>query len=258
MLDAVVVCPHPPLLLRELCGAQDAVPDLRAACAEGLAGALAGPPGSGAPTVVVVGGAGTAGSWDPALPDRTSDFGMTGPRTASSPVPELPLSLTVGRRLVREAGWDGPLHLRSVSWDADGDEVAATGRDLVALSLVPDAERTDVATAGVARVVLVVMADGGARRGDKAPGYLDERAFGFDTAIEEALRTGDAATLRDLDRGLSRQLMVCGRPAYAVLGSTVCQTGLQARGELLYSDDPYGVQYTVARWRLTRPADPGR
>ena len=37
MIVAAVVCPHPPLLLRELSGAQDAVPELRAACHDALA-----------------------------------------------------------------------------------------------------------------------------------------------------------------------------------------------------------------------------
>lgn len=230
MIVAAVVCPHPPLLLRELSGAQDAVPDLRAACHEALGRALR----LEVTTVVVVGGADTAGAWSASLPDAVRRFGTTGAATG----PALPLSLTVGRRLVRSAGWDGPLLLRSVGWDADDSEVADVAEDVAGLG---DASP---------HVLLVVMGDGGARRGEKAPGYLDDRSFGFDATVEEALRSGDAAVLRDLDPDLAGQLMALGRPAFAVLGATVDAAGLRATGEVLHSADPYGVQYTVALWEL--------
>jgi hypothetical protein len=91
----------------------------------------------------------------------------------------------------------------------------------------------------------LVVANGSATRGEKAPGHLDERAFGFDAAVEAALRAPDAAALAAVDEGLAGELWV-GHPA-----------GLRALGELLagagpavvdYADDPFGVRYWVMRW----------
>ena len=44
---------------------------------------------------------------------------------------------------------------------------------------------------------LVVMADGSACRGEKAPGHLHPDAIPFDDAIDDALRTGDVDALGD-------------------------------------------------------------
>jgi hypothetical protein len=100
------------------------------------------------------------------------------------------------------------------------------------------------------RVVLLVMGDGSARRGAKAPGYLDERAFAFDDEVGRALERGDAAALAGLDRGLAVELMVLGCSAFAVLGEVTAAQGGTPRCEVLYRDDPYGVMYTVALWSL--------
>lgn len=240
MIVAAVVCPHPPLLLRELSGAQDAVPDLRAACARALTEALT----DGVDTVVVVGGADTGEEWSPSLVFDVSRFGAT-----AAPAPGgLPLSLGVGRRLLQKAGWTGPMELRSVAWEAGGSEVTET-----ALEVVGRAERGG-------RTLLVVLGDGSARRGDKAPGYLDDCAYAFDARIGEALRAGDATVLRDLDPLVAVDLLVLGRAAFAVLGAAVAGAGLRASAEVLHSADPYGVQYTVALWRTAsrRRASAGR
>lgn len=244
MIAAAVVCPHPPALLRELGGIEDPVADLRAACAEALRAALVEEPD----TVVVVGGAVATGRWDPSVPLGLRRFGTTTARDATY----LPQSLAVGRRLLEEAGWSGPLRLHAVSWDAGVDEVAAVAGEVLAAP---------------GRAVLVVMADGSARRGEKAPGHLDERAFGYDDAVGRALEGGDAGTLTDLDAALAADLLVQGRAALAVLGAVVTraavESGAAARGadeagaatrpktRLDYRDDPYGVLYTVATWSFT-------
>ena len=90
MIVSAVVCPHPPLLLRELSGAQDAVPELRAACHQALEAAL----GSRPDVVVVVGGADDAREWDPSLPVEVRRFGTTD----APHVVGLPLSLGVAKR----------------------------------------------------------------------------------------------------------------------------------------------------------------
>ena len=68
---------------------------------------------------------------------------------------------------------------------------------------------------------MLVVANGSARRGEKAPGYLDERAFGFDAAIGAALRGPDPAALGELDPCSARS---CWRGT---------STGLRALGGVL-------------------------
>jgi hypothetical protein len=93
---------------------------------------------------------------------------------------------------------------------------------------------------------VLVVADGSARRGEKAPGHLDERAFAFDAAIDTALRQGDPAALAVLDEALGAQLLAAGVPAFRALGALVGERPVRARVD--YADDPFGVQYWVVRW----------
>jgi hypothetical protein len=231
VIVAAVVCPHPPLLLRELSGAEDALHDLRQACRDALHEAFAARPGA----VVVVGGADAGGEWEPTRPVDVRRFGTSdAPRVAPAGT-GLPLSLGVAKRLLEESGWRGPLRLHSVPWDADGETVARVARDVL------DEEGP---------VVLLVMGDGSARRGEKAPGYLDERAFPYDAGIGDALERGDAAALTHLDPVLAADLAVAGRAAFAVLGEVVAAQSGRPEPRVLYSDDPWGVQYTVALWDL--------
>ena len=96
---------------------------------------------------------------------------------------------------------------------------------------------------------VLVVANGTARRTEKAPGYLDDRATAYDDELAAALgvRSGTPApaALAALDEALAGELLV-GHPA-----------GLRALGRLLtaghraevgYADDPFGVQYWVVRW----------
>lgn len=230
MIVAAVVCPHPPLLLRELSGARDAVPELRAACHEALRTALASKPDC----VVVVGGADETRDWDPSLPVDVHSFGTTD----APHVEGLPLSLGVARRLLDEVGWDGPLRFRAVAWDAIPAEVAAEGRCIAE---------------GAGRVVLVVLGEGSARPGDKPPGYLDPRAAAFDDEIARALGDGDAAALSRLDPVLAEDLMMLGRAVFGVLGEAVVRQGRSPRATLAFRDNPYGVTYAVALWDLAQP-----
>lgn len=93
---------------------------------------------------------------------------------------------------------------------------------------------------------LLVVADGSARRGEKAPGHLDERATGFDAAIDAALRQGDPAALVRLDEALGAELLARGVPAFRALGAQVGDRPVRAQVD--YADDPFGVQYWVVRW----------
>lgn len=230
VIAAALVCPHPPLLLRELSGAEDAVPELRAACRSALVAAL----DRDVETVTVVGGADTSGCWDPDLGVEVAGFGTAD----AARVAGLPLSLGVGRRLLDEVGWTGPVTLRSVARNADSPQVAAVARAVTA------------AAAGTSRSLLLVLGDGGARRGEHAPGYLDERVFAFDDALVTALADGDGGALTRLDRALAEELMVLGRAAFEVLGTVVVEQGGNPRAQLFHRGDPHGVTYAVALWHL--------
>jgi microcompartment protein CcmK/EutM len=229
VIVSAVVCPHPPVLLRELSGLRDVLPDLRAACHDVLRAACS----PGVDRVVVAGGAGETRAWDPSLPIGLRRFGTTHARDAEC----LPQSLGVARRLLDEVGWSGPVEMHAVAWDADPDAVRQVA--------------TAVAGAGAGgTVLLLVMADGSASRGERAPGHLDERAAAFDDEIGRGLEAGDPETLTALDAALAADLLVQGRAALAVLGAAVAAQSVRPKSRVVYRDDPFGVMYTVAVWQL--------
>jgi hypothetical protein len=237
VITAAAVCPAPPLLARELTGADPVVPELRQACLDAVA-ELA----RSAPDVVAVVGAG----------ERTREFGSHGRLDLAAYAPalahgglhgsgadgesslngsgdSLPLSLGLGRMLLRQAGYGGALALQSVHDQASAADCAAIGARIAG---------------SATRVALLVMADGSARRGLKAPGYLDERSFPFDAQVTDAIREGDMAALLALDAGLARDLMATGRPAWQVLAGAL--SGPRPAAVIRYCDDPFGVAYLVA------------
>ena len=91
----------------------------------------------------------------------------------------------------------------------------------------------------------LVVANGSAARGEKAPGHLDERALGFDAAVEDALRAPDPAALRSLDEDLAAELWVGHTAGLRALGDLLAGAG---PAEVDYADDPFGVRYWVMRW----------
>ena len=91
---------------------------------------------------------------------------------------------------------------------------------------------------------VVVVANGTATRSEKAPGHLDDRAAGFDRAVEGALRAGDPRALQGLDVRLGEELWAHDIGVLRQLGSL---TG-PADALVDYAGDPYGVQYWVVRW----------
>ena len=50
---------------------------------------------------------------------------------------------------------------------------------------------------------------------------------------------------------LAHELMVLGRAAFGVLGEAVVAQRGESLTRVLYRDDPYGVEYTVAVWELS-------
>jgi len=255
MITAAALCPSPPLLAREVTGRDPVVPELRQACAEAVGRLVRCEPD----VIVVVGPAPVTARW-PA--GRRLDLSAFAPHAASADMPDgagapevasahhlasaasalasdqprppdghppLPLPLGLGARLLDQAGYAGPRLLEAVGYDEPAAGCVALGEQIAASG---------------GRVGLLIMADGSARRGPRAPGYLDERAAAFDAAVEDAVRDGDLGALLGIDPVLAGELLAAGRPAWQVLAGAAPERPPGA--EILYSDDPFGVAYLVA------------
>ncbi|MGW1074485.1 class III extradiol dioxygenase subunit B-like domain-containing protein [Streptomyces sp. NPDC002537] len=235
MLVAAAVCPCPPLLVPEVAsGAAPELDGLRAACLDAVAVLAAARPDR----LVVLGPAGpagqgthlqgTAGSFRDlgvAVDVRLGDGEPAGER-------ELPQSLAVAAWLLGRTGWAAaPVEGLGVDAQLDTARCLDTGREL--------ATRGD-------RVALLVMGDGSACRTVKAPGYLDDRAEGFDAEAARALGAADTDALAALDGLLARELQAAGRAPWQMLAGAAEDAGL--KGALLHDEAPYGVGYFVATW----------
>jgi hypothetical protein len=222
VIRAVAFCPHPPLLVPEV--AQAAAPELdelRAACREAIRRVAV--PGA---RLLVVGAGERWQRHGPTARGSLAGYGVPIeiPLGSDEPGPvELPLSLTIGAWLLRDAL--GP------NCGATGASVA---RGQTMIDLPPDHD-----------VALLVMGDGSARRSTSAPGYFDERAPGFDAGLAEALRSGKRPALQ-ADVGLGDQLLATAPRVWAALLPRL--DGVSYRAELLYDAAPYGVGYFVAVW----------
>ena len=229
MIVRAVTCPHPPLLLPGVTGGVvPEVEELRTACRAAVAGL------TGTDVVVAVGSAPATRIW-PA--EALSPRHFFAPGLEPAPSGEvLPLSLAVARELVEEV----PVELHGVDSALPVEDCRGYGRLLAAR---PE------------RIGLLVMADGSARRGPKAPGYEDPRARELDQLLEDALRAGDPEPFLKLEPDLADDLLVGGRAAWQVLSGT--WEGRAARAECHYSADPFGVWYPVFSWTpRARPPDP--
>ena len=251
MLVAAAVCPCPPLLVPDV--AAGAAPELdaaRAACTDALGVLAAARPDR----LVVVGPAeengrgphpeGSHGSFrgfgvdlDVRLGGNRAGTPQSPAGPASGPVSEaagrvLPPSLAVAAWLLARTDWsDAPV------------EGLGVGEPLAAERCVQAGERIAARTE---RVAMLVMGDSSACRTLKAPGYLDERAVGFDAEVARALGAADVAALKALDTELAYELKASGRATWQVLAGAAQGAGLG--GALLYEDAPYGVGYMVAAW----------
>ncbi|QMU78747.1 hypothetical protein GXW83_26605 [Streptacidiphilus sp. PB12-B1b] len=244
MLVAAAVCPCPPLLVPEVAsGAAPELDELRAACDAALRTVLA----AGPQLIVAVGpGArhetfeqGAPGGFQPFgvdLPVRLGAGAAAGQADPGSDAAEaLPPSLAVGAWLLERAGWAGAVRALAVPDYLEPRVCAENG-----LHLADSAER----------VGLLVLGEGSARRSVKAPGYLDERAEGFDARIARSLtRTDPDGGLASLDDELAFELMASGRAPWQVLaGAAGPDDAGRLKAELLYEAAPYGVGYFVAAW----------
>jgi hypothetical protein len=92
----------------------------------------------------------------------------------------------------------------------------------------------------------LVVANGSARRTEKAPGHFDDRAESFDASLGQALRAGDSAALAAVDRHLAAELWA-DVEGFTSLGSDLDLAAAEVHVD--YDDAPYGVQYWVVRWQ---------
>ncbi|MFF9776570.1 class III extradiol dioxygenase subunit B-like domain-containing protein [Streptomyces sp. NPDC013978] len=234
MLVAAAVCPCPPLLVPEV--AAGAAPELepaRDACADALGVLAAARPDR----LVVVGPDGRDASYPEGSGGSFRGFGVDldvrlGRAGNGDTTARLPASLAVAAWLLDRTGWaDAPMEGLGVAEPITVERCTQVGREVAG---------------STGRVALLVMGDASACRTLKAPGYLDDRAAGFDARVARALDDADIEALRALDTGLARELQASGRAPWQILAGAAEGAGLD--GSLLYDGAPYGVGYLVAAW----------
>lgn len=146
------------------------------------------------------------------------------PRHTKAPAGERVARALLGGRL--------PEEVLVVDWDASPQRCHALG---VRLGEEAAGRHTGI----------IVVADGCARRSEKAPGHLDERSLAYDEAWLGALAAGTLGPLGSMDPDLGADLLCHGRAPLQVLAGAVAE----AVCEELWSEDPFGVLYAVARLR---------
>ena len=218
---------------------------LRGACFDAVR-ALA----DAAPDVVFVAGPGTVTRTYPgSAAGSLRAYGVAFDVGSGPPV--LPLSLTIGGWLAARCLPDGcprPAEFLEIAGATPPGECLALGASLAARA---------------ARVALLVLGDGSARRALGVPGAADPAAAEFDTRLAGALGAADARALAAIDPAAADEVSAAGRVAWQVLagaalhGTGLHDTGLHdtaqagpapVRGRLRYAGAPLDVGYAVASW----------
>ena len=132
--------------------------------------------------------------------------------------------------LLAQAGWQGSIDV--VECD---DDVAASSALVVQALTAADA--------------VVVLGDGSAGLGPKAPGYVIDGAQDFDDVLAAALASGDASVLASLDSAEGQRVQAAGVPVFRALGAALSGRAIDA--SLRLHTSPFGVGYFVATWRST-------
>jgi len=224
VITGAAFCPHPPVLLPEVAqGAAPELAELRSACRAAIARVVT--PGS---AVLLLGAGERWRRFDASARGSLAGFGVDAavPLGDGTDGPaELPLSLTVGAWLLRDAV--GPV------------------ADLAAVSVGPDPDGASALDGDGRPTALLVLGDGSARRSAAAPGYLDERAERFDAAVAAALAGGDPERLR-VDVPLADAMLAAGARTWHVAAQLLAGRAWSA--ELLHDSAPYGVGYFAAAW----------
>ncbi len=231
MIVRAVVCPNPPILVAQAApGGHGELQRLRDMCDRAVTALVDEAPDN----VMVVGRGAVDRSWSSAAGGTLTPYGLE--VHAGGPTDELPLSLTIGAWLLDRAGWTGNRCYTAVTATSYESTAAATELD-------------DVTREGTARIGVLVMADGSAKRGPDAPGDFDPESAAFDASIGAALASGDTDALASLDEEADARLWVSGTAALRCLAHIT--DGATIEAQLHYDDAPFGVGYWVASWRLT-------
>jgi hypothetical protein len=158
----------------------------------------------------------------------------------------------VGRALLDQAGLSQARLTTPSGAERDLDVVLVDG-DTASEACRELGRRIALGLKAGSRALLVVMADGSARRTLKAPGYLDERAEPFDASVTQALAAADWPALGGLDLALADELLSAGaRPwlTFAAAMATITATGpADCSPRRHYADGPFGVWYPVFSYR---------
>jgi len=197
-------------------------------------------PGCRSVQLVVV-GPGQAGDFRAAGPVSFASFGrdvVVPALVQGQPADaELPTTIMVARYLASRDILIHPEHAElwaSARWlTTGGGQAKALGERLCA----------DRICVGV-----VLVADGAACHGPKAPRAQDARAAPYDAEVRAALASGRPARLADLDAALGDELGATGSQVWPLLAAAAGETDADRVGEVLWSGAPYGVGWTVASW----------
>jgi hypothetical protein len=144
----------------------------------------------------------------------------------------LPLCALITGWVRGQVSPDAKAEVRVYSEGLGVDVAVARGRAL----------RAEIDGAGEAIGVLVV-ADGANTLTPPAPGGYDPDAAAVQTAVDDALGSGDVGALAELSAG------IVGRVAYQVLAGLAEPAQIEARE--LFRGAPYGVGYFVGVWEPT-------
>lgn len=156
----------------------------------------------------------------------------------------------------------GTLRPWGLAVDAGGERAGLGLGHTLGAWLLDDAgwtgERRYVATAATTPAdpdpdVVLVVADGSARRTDRAPGHLDERAEPFDATLASALTDGDADLLGGVDDSLAADLWCTTAPTWRAAADLVAartRKGAHVTARLRYDGAPLGVGWFVADWTV--------
>lgn len=208
MISAVAFCPHPPLLLPEIAAGSAIETQSLRTACADAVDRLV----TAATGVLVIGADGP--------PVAVRDFAPGVPDVSGS---RRPLALFIAEWLLQGRGVQ-PTYVA----------IGADGR--------PESPWPET----LEPIALLVMGDGSARRSLKGPGYLDERAQPFDDAVIAALAAGSVDELAGLDLDLAAHLLVGGAAPWVAAAHLLGDR--RWRGEVLHTEVPYGVMYTVAFW----------
>jgi len=193
--------------------------------------------GSGSAQLVVV-GPGQPGEFNAAGPVSFASFGreVAVPALAEGEPcdRELPTPIMVARYL---AGRDLATHPGHAELWASARWITTSGADALALG---ERLRQDGACVG-----LILVADGAACHGPKAPRAQDTRAQAYDDGVCAALDSGKPSRLAQIDADLGAELGATGSQVWPVLFAAAGDDGF---GDLIWAGAPYGVGWAVASW----------